>query len=223
MDHTLQVRSVTHNFGERNILSVAEIECRTGEIAVIFGRNGTGKSTLFKILFGMLNPNQLEVYIDGEVYYKATALNKLIAYHPQEIMLPKNMQVGDLMALYLDKEREDKVYHSEGIRPIHHKRVKNLSLGQQRYLQFLLVINLDHHFVLLDEPFSMVEPLYKDLIKQKLNEYKTHKGFLITDHYYRDVLDVADKINLLADGKIIPIADPQELVNYKYLTEQSLT
>jgi ABC-type multidrug transport system ATPase subunit len=222
MDHTLQVTSVTHNFGDRNILSAAEIECRTGEIGVIFGRNGTGKSTLFKILFGMLKPNYLELYIDGRAYHKATNLNKLIAYHPQEVMLPGNIVVADLMKLYLDKESEDKVYRSEGIRPIHHRRVKNLSLGQQRYLQFLLVINLDHYFVLLDEPFSMIEPLYKDLIKQKLNEYKAHKGFLITDHYYRDVLEVADKINLLGDGKIIPIADPQELVKYKYLTEQSL-
>jgi ABC-type multidrug transport system ATPase subunit len=222
MDHKLQVSSVTHNFGARNILSAAEVECKTGEITVVFGRNGTGKSTLFKILFGMLKPNYLEIYIDGQVYHKATRLNKLIAYHPQEVMLPKNMVVGDLMTLYLNKESEDKVYRTEGIRAIHHKRVKNLSLGQQRYLQFLLVINLDHYFVLLDEPFSMVEPLYKDLIKQKLNEYKAHKGFLITDHYYRDVLDVADKINLLTDGKIIPIANAEELVKYKYLTEQSL-
>jgi len=69
----------------------------------------------------------------------------------------------------------------------------------------LLVINLDQPFILLDEPFWMVEPLYKDLIKQKIIEYKTSKGFLITDHYYLDVLEIADKVNLIKMARSFPL------------------
>ena len=86
----------------------------------------------------------------------------------------------------------------------------------------MLVINLDQPFILLDEPFSMVEPLYKDLIKQKIIEYKTSKGFLITDHYYLDVLEIADKVNLIKDGKIIPVTSKEDLVELEYLSGRSI-
>ena len=94
------------------------------------------------------------------------------------------------------------------------KRINQLSSGQQRYLQLLLLLNLDHSFILLDEPFSMIEPLYKDLIKEKLEEYRGNKGFIVTDHYYRDVLDISDKTHLLRDGILIPIEKNTDLVDW---------
>jgi ABC-type multidrug transport system ATPase subunit len=222
MEHVLQVISVTQNFGNRNILSQTGIECKTGEVIAIFGKNGTGKSTLFKILFGTLKPDHIEIYLDHHLCVKKSDFNTVIAYHPQEIMLPKSLKVKDLISIYIQNaEKQNKVYYSPGINDMQNLRVRNLSLGQLRYLQLLLVLNLDHHFILLDEPFSMVEPLYKNLIKEKLIEYKSHKGFLITDHYYLDVLEIADKINLMKDGKIIPISKAEDLITLEYLSDQS--
>jgi lipopolysaccharide export system ATP-binding protein len=223
MEHVLQVKSVTQNFGDRTILSQTGIECKTGEVIAVFGRNGTGKSTLFKILFGSLKPDHIEVHLDNQLCIKNAAFNKVIAYHPQEVMLPRGPKVKDLISIYIqDKRKQNKVFSSAGISDMLHLRVRNLSLGQQRYLQFLLVLNLDHHFVLLDEPFSMIEPLYKDLIKEKLIEYKLHKGFIITDHYYLDVLEVADKINVIIDQKIMPVSDTKDLISLGYLFDQSI-
>lgn len=223
MEHVLQVKSVTHNFGYRNILSQTGIECKTGEVIAVFGRNGAGKSTLFKILFGSLKPDFIEAYLDNRLCIKNTEFNKVIAYHPQVVILPKGPKVKDLISMYIpDKKKQNHVFSSAGISDMLHLRVRNLSLGQQRYLQFLLVVNLDHYFVLLDEPFSMIEPLYKILIKEKLIEYKLYKGFIITDHYYLDVLEVADRVNVIVDEKILPVSDAKELISLGYLSDRSI-
>lgn len=223
MEHTLQVRSLSHSFGGRNLFSNAEITCKTGQVIGILGRNGTGKSTLFKILFGTVKPDNLMMYLDEKQVRKNVALNGFIGYHPQEIMLPKGLKVSSLISVYIkDKIKQDKICSACGIGNIQNERVRNLSAGQQRYLQFLLVLNLDHHFVLLDEPFSMVEPLYKDLIKDKLVEYKSTKGFIMTDHYYLDVLHASDQLCLINNEKIIPLSSTQDLVSLGYLSNLSV-
>jgi len=222
MDHLLQVKSITKSFANRTVLDQTSIELKTGEIAALLGRNGSGKSTLFKILFGTLKADHAEINLNNQLCLKNADFNRLIAYHPQEIMLPKDLKVKQLISIYIaNPEKQNKIYYSAGVNDMQNLKVRNLSLGQQRYLQFLLVLNLEHPFVLLDEPFSMVEPLYKNLIKEKLIEYKSHKGFLITDHYYMDILEVADKVNLIKDGKIMPISKAEDLITLEYRSNQS--
>jgi len=223
MVHSLSIKHLSHSFGKRNILSDVSIELKTGEIIAVFGRNGSGKSTIFKILFGTLKPGSVEIYFDNQLLSTTHHLNTQVAYHPQEIMLPKDLRVSSLIALYSKStEQQDKIFYAPGIHDMHDKRIYALSLGQQRYLQFLLVLNLDQPFIILDEPFSMVEPLYKNLIKEKILAYKVSKGFLITDHYYLDVLEIADKVKLLKNGKMVAIDKNEELVELEYLSEQSI-
>jgi ABC-type lipopolysaccharide export system ATPase subunit len=138
-------------------------------------------------------------------------------------MLPKGLFVKDLIPMFiLNEENRHKIYYSTGINEMLNIKAGNLSLGQQRYLQFLLILNLNHPFILLDEPFSMVEPLYKTLIKEKIIAYSSNKGFLITDHYYLDVLEIASKIKLIKNGEIIPVAKSEDLKTLEYLSEQSI-
>jgi ABC-type multidrug transport system ATPase subunit len=223
MEHKILLKSLTHSFGKKIILAGVNLECKTGAVTAVFGRNGTGKSTLFKVLFGTLKADNAEIEYNDQLLDKTIHLNKLVAYHTQEVMLPKHIRVSNLVLLYCKTAaKQDKVFYAPGIHDMQGKKVGALSLGQQRYLQFLLVLNLDQPFILLDEPFSMVEPLYKDLIKEKIIEYKAHKGFIITDHYYLDVLAIADTVNLIKDGKIIAIDKKEELVELKYLSEQAI-
>jgi ABC-type multidrug transport system ATPase subunit len=222
MDHILNVKSITHSFGNKMIFANTGIECKTGEIAGIFGRNGTGKSTLFKILFGTLKADKKEIYFDDQLFAPELQVSPFIGYHTQEIMLPQNVHVENIISMYVhDQNKRDKIYYAQGVGDFKNKKIRHLSLGQKRYFQFLLLLSLNHNFILLDEPFAMIEPIYKDLIKKMIVEYKSFKGFLIADHYYIDVLEIANKLSLIKDGKIIPIVNNEDLIRLGYLTNQS--
>lgn len=219
MEHTLDVKSVIHSFGKRQILSDISFTCKTGDVIGIFGRNGTGKSTLLKVLFGTLRAKHSEIYLDNKIVEKNIPSNKFIAYHHQEVFLPKNTTVKNLIPLYFpDGEKQNKLFYDPRINKIENQKAGALSMGEQRYLQFLMILNLDHHFILLDEPFSMLEPLYKDLIKEKMESNKYDKGFIVTDHYYADVLQVATIKKVIRDGVMLTINHTNDLVDFGYLS-----
>jgi lipopolysaccharide export system ATP-binding protein len=107
------------HFGNKNIFAQARIALKTAEIIGFFGRNGTGKSTFFKILFGIMKAEYLELYLDGQPCTQIEYLNLIIGYHPQEIMLPKNVTVKTLIAMYIkDGEGQNKVHYAHGIADI---------------------------------------------------------------------------------------------------------
>ena len=219
MEHTLDVRSVIHSYGKRQILSDVNFTCKTGDVIGIFGRNGTGKSTLLKILFGTVQAMKSEIYLDNKVATKDSHPNKYVAYHHQSVFLPKNTTVKNLIPLYFpDGNKQNKIFYEPLIRKIENVKAGALSLGEQRFLQFLLLLHLDHHFVLLDEPFSMIEPLYKDFIKEKIETFKHEKGFIITDHYFADVLQVANIKKVLKDGVMKTANNNADLIDLGYLS-----
>lgn len=222
MEHTLNIKLITHGFGNKVIFSNTNLECKTGEITGIFGRNGTGKSTLFKILFGTLKADKKEIYFDGQLFAPELKVSQFIGYHTQEIMIPQNVYVENIISMYIQNPNKcDKIYYAQGVSEFKNRKIKHLSLGQKRYFQFLLLLSLDHNFILLDEPFAMIEPIYKDFIKKMIVEYKSCKGFLIADHNYMDVLEIANKLSLIKDGKIIPVINHEDLIRLGYLTNQS--
>jgi len=223
MVHKLIIDSLSHSFGKKAVLSNVHLEIATGNITGILGRNGSGKTTLFKTVIGTLKPSSLHAYLDGEIIQNNTDLYRFIGFHPQEIILPQGVLVSKLITMYiLNGDDQNKIFYAPGVYDMQSKRVYQLSHGQQRYLQFLLILNLKHSFIFLDEPFSMVEPIYRSFIKDKLVEYKNDKGIIITDHYYLDILDVSDKIYLIKNGEISPINKPEDLISNGYLADKSI-
>jgi ABC-type lipopolysaccharide export system ATPase subunit len=95
-------------------------------------------------------------------------------------------------------------------------------LGERRYFEILLISRLPHQFLLLDEPFSMVEPLYQNSIKELLLDLKKEKGIIITDHYYRNVFEVSDRKMMIKDGKAIEIENEIDLIENGYLPESRM-
>lgn len=217
MSHQLSIHSIAHCFGRRKVLEEVSFECRTGEVVAFFGRNGCGKSTLLNILFGSIRPLSGSVRVDGTPLLHNIA-GRQVGYSHQEIFLPLNITVRNLIPLYFPSgEDQNKVFYSPGIHAMETIRVGKLSLGEQRYLQFLLIVYLPHPFVLLDEPFSMMEPVFREIIKEKIREQLAVKGFIITDHYYRDVLDIATQKLLMQSGKLLSVNDEYDLSAAGYL------
>lgn len=194
-----------------------------GEILGVFGRNGSGKSTLLQMLFGTVKADSIKLSISEELINPSQIIQKkLIAYLPQNSMLPKNLKVRDVIPIYFsEEEKQDSIFYDSQIAKIAAKKVGELSMGELRYFEVLLIGNLDHPFLMLDEPFSMIEPLYKIEIKTFLNKLKLKKGILITDHYYNDVLEITTKNLLIKNGKGHTIKNIEDLKQHNYLSKNS--
>jgi ABC-type multidrug transport system ATPase subunit len=214
----LRVNCVKKSFGKRHILTDISFECRTGEIMGVFGRNGSGKSTLLKILFGTIQADAVQVFINEKaIEVGKVIVNKQMAYLPQEGFLPKDMKVREVIPLlFNDGCAQNKIFYAPRIAVLDKKKVGTLSHGELRYLEILLIAHLEHPFLLMDEPFSMIEPLYKDIIKELLLSLKEKKGIIITDHYYTDVLQIADKNLYIKNGISYEIAGKEDLAKHGY-------
>lgn len=216
--HILEIDSVLYAIGERKLLSDVYLKCETGEIVGLLGRNGCGKTTLLKIIFGTKHTDNKHIAIDGTVYQKPYLHNNLLAYLPQQDFVPKNLTLSKIISLYhSQKDKQENVKNDSRVQRHLSKRVDELSKGELRYFELLLLLQLDAKFLLLDEPFSGIEPLYVEQIEELLRSHLPTKGFIITDHDYRAVLRVSNRLILLADGACRPITHPDELIDRGYM------
>src|SRR5690606_9993321 len=213
----LKVTDLNKSYGNKTILKNIELDCKTGETIGIFGRNGTGKSTLLKLIFGTVKADSIQIGINSEIInQKKIISSKKVGYLPQDTFLPKERKVREIIPLfYPNGDDQDKIFYSPQVSSFEKIKVGKLSLGQLRYLELLIIGNLNHKFLMLDEPFSMIEPIYKDVIKNLLLELKKSKGIILTDHYYNDVLEITDKNFVLKDADKIEIMDKNDLVKYE--------
>lgn len=220
MGHLLEINEAHKYFGQKRILENISFELKTGDILGVFGRNGCGKSSLLKLIFGTLSANKIQIKFDSEIIEaKEIIPRQLVAYLPQDSFLPKGIKVRDIIPLFCDdEEKQNKVFYAPGVSKFDNTKIGKLSMGQLRYLETLLVGSLDHPFIMLDEPFSMLEPLYKELLKELLRKLSKTKGIIITDHYYHDVLDITNTNFLIKDGNRIEISEKIDLEKNGYLS-----
>jgi len=219
MKHMLQLYSAQKSFGSKKVLLDVSLGLSKGEILGLFGPNGSGKSTLLKILFGTLKADAIDLRINEQPISPESVIpEQYIGYLPQDSFLPKRLKVRDIIPLFFEHgDDQDAIFRAPFVEKITAQVAGTLSMGELRYLELLLIANLDHPFLLLDEPFSMIEPLYKEKIKEFLFVLKEKKGILLTDHYYQDVLEVSDRNMVLKDGVSYPAAKEQDLINLGYL------
>jgi len=227
MKKVLHIQDACKSFGKKEIVKNVSLTLAQGEIISLFGRNGSGKSTLLKMLFGTLKADTIQLQINGKnIYPKDIIPNRYIGYLPQDSFLPKHLKVRDVIPLFhTDGDDQDLIFRAPFIEKVAKRKVGTLSLGELRYLELLLVAHLDHPFLLLDEPFSMIEPIYKQVIKEFLlsltetsaTQVTPKKGILLTDHYYRDVLDISDRNLVVTDGICQVAKDVQDLKRLGYI------
>lgn len=217
-ENQLESGSILYRIGDRQLLTDIYLNCNTGEVVGLLGRNGCGKTTLLKIIFGTIHTDNKHIRINGQVYQSPYQHQGLLAYLPQHDFLPKNVRLHKIVELYLpDVEKQETVKQNERLQQHMTKYADELSKGELRYFELLLLLQLDVKFLLLDEPFSGVEPLYAERIEELLQLHLTTKGFIVTDHNYRSVLRVSNRVILLTDGYSHPIKHVKELAQWGYI------
>lgn len=218
-DKELYADSIEFSYeASHQLLTGVYISCKIGEVVALLGRNGCGKSTLMKVLFGVLSPKNAYIMLHGRRVSK-TFVSRDVCYLPQQRFLPTHKTVQQMINFMLQKdEQRSAVAEDEMIARVVSQKIADLSVGEQRYLELLLLIHQDATFYLLDEPFSGVSPYLKERIQQLIARYRGAKGFIISDHHYQSVLDICTKIVLLQNGGCRLITDKKEL-EYFYLPE----
>ncbi|MFT5102797.1 MAG: ABC-type multidrug transport system ATPase subunit [Candidatus Latescibacterota bacterium] len=223
MVSVLAAHSVTHSFGKKEVLQDISFRCETGDVLGIFGRNGSGKSTLLKILFGLLNANSFDVTLNEIALNPSEVIkDQSIGYLPQHHFIPKWPRVRDIIPIYhQSEEKQELVFYDPGVAKIASKRIGELSLGELKYFECILIASKDHQFLLLDEPFSMLDPLQKEGLKFFLKKAQPKKGIIITDHYYADVLEMSTKNFVISAGRSTLISGEADLIQLNYLPNKS--
>lgn len=214
---TLRVDSFTHSYGDKKILNGAHFSLSLGKVAGLLGKNGCGKSTLLKCVFGSIPTRFGTVKIDEEFIADSIGSGK-IAYLSQESFLPQSMSVKKTISLFLDnKQQRSFPFDDSRLASVMDLKIANLSGGEKRYLEFNLIMALGAPFILLDEPFSEIEPIYTALMIEKIKKALPHHGFVITDHDYRNVLKVSNTLFVMQNGQAHPVSDEQDLVKWGYI------
>jgi ABC-type lipopolysaccharide export system ATPase subunit len=220
MQNRFEADSIRKAFGDKQVLTDVYLSCQTEDIIGLLGRNGTGKKTLLKILFGTLYTDYKHIMINGEYLDQPFKEKGLISFLHQDNFLPRSMTVKKVLKLFDHKLDDSEFVNDPVLSKILNTKIGNLSGGESRYLEIKLILNLDTKFVFLDEPFNGISPVHIDIVKDMIRTQAEKKGIVLTDHDYRNVLDVANKYMILVDGGIKILKSKEEFIYWGYLPDK---
>lgn len=216
--NTLEFDSVFLEFGMHRVLSSVYMSCTTGQIVGLLGRNGSGKSCMLQVVFGTRQAEFKSIRFDKSALMGNYLDKKVIAYLPQVDLLPSFMSFEKAIKLY-ESDWNKLVDLFPELKECLKRKPSEVSGGQRRLFEVLLILTSKHPFCLLDEPFSGLMPVHIEQLKEIFKMEKQNKGIIITDHLHRHIRDVADKLYVLTNGETYPVIDEQQLIALGYLNE----
>ena len=220
----LQAVDLCKSYRGRKVVDALGLEVGQGEVVGLLGPNGAGKTTTFYILVGLARPDSGRVLLDGEditdlpMYLRARSG---ISYLPQEPSAFRQLTVEENLRAVLEtlplkaeqqRDRLEELLAQMGLETVRQNRAYTLSGGERRRLEIARSLVLNPAFILLDEPFSGIDPLaVVDIQKIITDLSRARIGILITDHNVSETLAVADRAYILHGGRILCAGTPSEL------------
>jgi lipopolysaccharide export system ATP-binding protein len=223
MSHLL-CESLTKSFRHKKVVDSVSAEIRGGEVVGLLGPNGAGKTTIFYMIVGLYQPNGGKIYLNDEeitslpMYLRA---RKGIGYLPQEPSVFRKLTTEEnLMAILetlpLSKEerkgRLERLLNELGLTSLRKQKAYILSGGERRRVEITRALVLSPLFILLDEPFSGIDPIAVLDIQTIIRQLKSKGiGIIITDHNVRETLGVCDRAYILNEGRILEEGTPEKI------------
>ena len=211
-------------YGDREVVKGISIKVNRGEVVGLLGPNGAGKTTTFYMITGMIRPNKGIVKLNGTditnlPMYKRARYG--IGYLAQESSVFTKLSVEDNLRLVLEMttltkdeqtQRLEKLLDDFSITHIRNNKAFNLSGGERRRTEIARALVMEPNFILLDEPFSGIDPIAVEDIQQIIFDLKSRNiGVLITDHNVRETLSITDRSYLLYEGNILKSGSAREM------------
>ena len=221
----LRVRHLSKSYKRRPVIRDVSMDLARGEVVALLGPNGSGKTTTFYSVAGLVVPEGGQVTIDGRdvttlPMYRRARMG--IGYLPQEVSIFRGLSVEDNILAILEIATKDRTTRRERLEELlsefsigHLRRTPAVALsgGERRRVEIARCLAADPKYVLLDEPFAGVDPIAVGEIRHLVADLKTRGiGVLITDHNVRETLEVVDRAYILHDGKILMSGSSDEVV-----------
>ena len=221
----LQIRNLRKSYKKRLVLRDVSLDLGRGEVVALLGPNGSGKTTCFYTIAGLVSPESGQVLIDGRdvtalPMYRRARLG--IGYLPQEVSIFRGLSVQDNILAILEivesdrhkrRERLEELLSEFSITHIRAAPALALSGGERRRVEIARCLAANPKYLLLDEPFAGVDPIAVDDIRNLVHDLKSRGlGVLITDHNVRETLDLVDRAYILHDGRVLMSGTADEIV-----------
>jgi len=228
----LRAKGLVKSFNRRTVVKGVDLQVRTGEVISLLGRNGAGKTTTFHMMVGLLKPDRGSILLDDRDISRCTSPQRAqagITYLPQESSVFLKTSVENNLRMILEfsgrKKSETQAIAHElleelGLAELAKQSAHSLSGGERRRLEICRSLVLSPKFLLLDEPFTGIDPLtIIDLQKIMLRLKSRGIGIILSDHNVRDVLRITDRAYIMDEGKILLKGTPRELASDKAAKE----
>ena len=222
----LSVQGLRKSYKKRLIIRDVSLSVKKGEAVALLGPNGSGKTTTFYAIAGLVQAEGGQVSINGQdisslPMYRRARLG--IGYLPQEMSVFRGLNVEQNIKAILDiaepdirkrREKLEKLLSEFSIGHLRHTPALALSGGERRRVEIARSLAAKPQFLLLDEPFAGVDPISVGDIRNLVSELKDRSiGVLITDHNVRETLDLVDRAYILHDGQVLMSGTSEEVIN----------
>jgi lipopolysaccharide export system ATP-binding protein len=223
----LKASGLMKRYGGRTVVNGVDVELKPGEIVALLGPNGAGKTTSFYMMVGFIRPNSGKIELNGQditawpMHKRAKAGLGYLAQEPSAFR--KMTVIDNLMAILefqgLSKaeqlERANNLLDEFHLSKLANNMANTLSGGERRRLEIARSLTIDPSFILLDEPFTGVDPKSIREIQLLIADLKARRGLgvLLTDHSVRETLAIADRVYLMFDGRVQFSGTPQDFSN----------
>ncbi|RPE64659.1 lipopolysaccharide export system ATP-binding protein [Pacificibacter maritimus] len=224
-DLGLRVKNLRKGYRKRTVIRDVSLTLDRGEVVALLGPNGSGKTTCFYSIAGLVTPEAGEVIVDGRdiarlPMYRRAKLG--IGYLPQEASIFRGLCVEDNILAILEITQSDPLVRRERLEELlsefsiaHLRRAPSVALsgGERRRVEIARCLAADPNYVLLDEPFAGVDPIAVGEIRALVSDLKNRGiGVLITDHNVQETLGIIDRAYILHDGQVLMSGTTREIV-----------
>jgi len=221
----LRVRGLRKSYNRRPVIRDVSLELGRGEVVALLGPNGSGKTTCFYAIAGLVLPEAGEVLIDGQDVSGLPMFRRAqlgIGYLPQEVSIFRGLSVQDNILAILEvavrdrhrrRERLEELLSEFSITHLRNAPALALSGGERRRVEIARCLATGPKYLLLDEPFAGVDPIAVGDIRGLVSDLRNRGiGVLITDHNVRETLEIVDRAYILAEGRVLMSGSADEVV-----------
>jgi lipopolysaccharide export system ATP-binding protein len=234
----LVVKNIAKSFGKRQVVRDVSLSLQRGEVVGLLGPNGAGKTTCFYMIMGLIGVDSGTISIDGEDVTRLPMYQRArlgVGYLPQEASIFRGMTVEEnvlAVAELVEKDRAarmaqvDSLLSELHVEHLRHQAATSLSGGERRRVEIARALASRPSFMLLDEPFTGIDPLAISDISDLVRYLKQRGlGVLITDHQVRETLQIVDRAYVMYDGEVLFNGSPDSVLKNEdvrrvYLGEQ---